>query len=879
MFLARLEYEEKHDGKDFNVDIVRSFLPKNVPVLRDLYEIILRVSQEITPIDQAIGLLVDQLNAADIERIRHKLTDHKAGEDPVIQFYEPFLSAYDPVERESRGVYYTPKPLVDYIVRGVDYILRTRFDKNLGVADKTVQILDPATGSGTFLMSAIQQTHYNIKLEYGGLGEEELERRFQDIVLQHILKHFYGFELLMAPYAVAHLKLTLELERMGFDWSKTVNDGDEDNNRLKVYLANSLDDPNQPPKFDLPGFHLAEESNKAMEVKKNAPVIAVIGNPPYSGISMNPHELVITDKNGKRKKTRTFIGSLIEDYKFVDGVHFGEKKHWLQDDYVKFIRLSEYLIFKHGEGVIGFVTNHSYLDNPTFRGMRNHLINTFDEIYIVDLHGNSIKKETAPDGSKDENIFGIRQGVAIIFAIKFNSKETNKKGAVLSSDVWGTRRYKEEWLLNNDIEKTKFTEIPTNTKDLIFKYKDQGLADEFANDLSLVDLFSLSTSGIQTSRDDLVIDFSRVNLMNRISDFVASSNTDDMVRNKYFGDRKSNKFPRGDTRGWKICSVRPLLRETNLDLMIQPYSYRPFDNRYLAYSTLLIDWPRKEVMDNLVSHDNLSLTIGRQGQVTGSGQWNLAFIQRYISDLNLFYRGGGIVCPLYTYPQQMTLDGSNRRHHNLNTRIIENISSTLNLKWVNDHEQKNLDDNTKFSPLDIYDYVYAVLNSPKYREKYKDFLKSDFPRVPFPIKNTTFWKLVSLGRQLRQLHLMGDDPFGSPPEILRDSTKWLIQPKGQRDGLLDWKIEHVTYEESIKRVYVNDKQYFEGIESRVWNFYIGGYQILDKWLKDRKKANKNLSTDDRLQFVKIAVVLRETIRIQKEIDAIGFLNNIGSEEL
>ena len=300
LFLAALEHSNRGNDTELTLTNAIDYLPTNVPILADLYSLIRKVSGVMPTIHKATQLLVDQLNASEIKRIHQKLIEHKPGEDPVIQFYEPFLKEYDPKEREARGVYYTPKPVVDYMVKSVDWILRNRFEKEKGLADGSVHLLDPATGTGTFLMSAIQEIYANIKKENSSLGDEMVQREFNSIVLSHILKHFYGFELLIAPYAIAHLKLTLEVERLGFNFAN-IKDG---NDRFKVYLANTLDDPNKPPQ-NLFGFNsIPKESEKAREVKRNAPIIAIIGNPPYSGISMNMGPT---------------MRELVERYKYIDG--------------------------------------------------------------------------------------------------------------------------------------------------------------------------------------------------------------------------------------------------------------------------------------------------------------------------------------------------------------------------------------------------------------------------------------------------------------------------------------------------------------------------------------------------------------------------------
>lgn len=401
LFLASLEYTEKHPASPFTLTTAIDFLPKNVPILRDLYDLVKKVSRDIPSVHKATELLVDQLESADLEKIRHKLVEHKPGEDPVIQFYEPFLNEYDPKEREARGVYYTPKPVVDFIVRSVDYLLETKFGKKDGLASEDVNILDPATGTGTFLMSAIQQVHYRTKKKYGALGEDLVRKNFNDIVLKHILKHFYGFELMVAPYAIAHLKLTLELERLGFDFAETYKDGDSENDRFQVFLANTLDNPDTPPR-DFFGYDsISAESEKARHVKKNKPILAILGNPPYSNFgSMNQQK---------------WIMDLLDDYKR----NLDEKNiRSLGDDYIKFIRFAQWKINQTGQGIFAMITANSFLDGITHRRMRESILETFDEIYIYNLHGNNRKGEVCPDGSKDENVFNIQTGVSINIFVK-----------------------------------------------------------------------------------------------------------------------------------------------------------------------------------------------------------------------------------------------------------------------------------------------------------------------------------------------------------------------------------------------------------------------------------------------------------------------------
>src|SRR3990167_730703 len=462
LFLAALEHSRRGNGTELTLTNAIDYLPTNVPILADLYGLVKKVASTIPTIYEATRLLVDQLNASEIERIHQKLVEHKPGEDPVIQFYEPFLKEYDPKEREARGVYYTPKPIVDYIVKSVDWILRNKFNKAKGLAEESVYLLDPATGTGTFLMSAIQEIHGNIKKENSSLGDEMVAREFNRIVLSHILKHFYGFELLIAPYAIAHLKLTLEVERLGFDFVKTKDDADKDNNRFKVYLANTLDDPNKPP-AKLFGFDsIPQESENAREVKKNAPILAIVGNPPYS--------------NFGRMNRGEWILDLLKDYK----KNLREKKINIDDDFIKFIRFAQWKLEKTGKGIFAMITSNTFLDGITHRRMRRSLIDTFDEIYIYNLHGSKRKNENVPDGTEDQNVFNIMTGVSINIFVKYPDKK--EQTVVNYSDLWGTREKKFSLLINEDFNQSKWQKI--NVDDFNEKFRKSRWGKSFGDDFN-----------------------------------------------------------------------------------------------------------------------------------------------------------------------------------------------------------------------------------------------------------------------------------------------------------------------------------------------------------------------------------------------------------
>ncbi|MEO8891301.1 MAG: N-6 DNA methylase, partial [Coleofasciculaceae cyanobacterium] len=370
LFAARVGHAQNPDGEAFTRRTAGTYIPATNPFLKRLFNTIVE-TDAVSQIDWAIDDLVQMLSQVDMGSILENFGQRTRQEDPVVHFYETFLAAYNAALRKSRGVYYTPEPVVSFIVRSVDAILKDRFDLPLGLADNAkdpvtqkprVQILDPATGTGTFLYEVVKQIYRN--LEDIGMANQ-----WDSYVKDNLLDRLFGFELLMAPYAIAHLKFGLQLQELGYQF--------QGKQRLGIYLTNTLDEALKKSEI-LFGQFVAQEANEASAVKRDTPVMVVLGNPPYSGHSANKSE---------------WIAGLVKDYYFVDGLPLGERNSkWLQDDYVKFIRFGQWRIDRTGSGILAFITNHGYLDNPTFRGMRQSLEKTFDEIYLMDLHGNSKKK-------------------------------------------------------------------------------------------------------------------------------------------------------------------------------------------------------------------------------------------------------------------------------------------------------------------------------------------------------------------------------------------------------------------------------------------------------------------------------------------------------
>lgn len=836
LFLSALEHERRGNGNELTLTNAIDYLPMNVPILADLYDLIKKVASAIPNIYESAQLLVDQLNASEIERIRQKLVEHKPGEDPVIQFYEPFLAEYDPKEREARGVYYTPKPVVDYIVRSVDWILRNKFDKEKGLADESVNLLDPATGTGTFLMSAIQEIYWNTKKANESLGDEMVSREFNKIVLNHILKHFYGFELLIAPYAVAHLKLTLEIERLGFDFKLTKGDDDTENDRFKVYLANTLDDPNKPPQ-KLFGFDsIPAESEKAQIVKRDVPILAIIGNPPYS--------------NFGRMNRGDWILGLLKDYK----KGLGERKINLDDDFIKFIRFAQWKLEKTGQGIFAMITSNTFIDGITHRQMRRSLMDTFDEVYIYNLHGNSRKGEVAPDGSKDENVFNIQQGVSINIFVRLPEKQ---EGCVVKyCDLWGLREHKFATLLEENLEDTKWQKVSPKEPRWFFTVRDGDGEVEYENYPSILNGFETYNSGMQTKRDNLTIHYSESELRTAIKDI--ENLPSEEVRAKY-------DLP-PDGRDWTVVDAKKDVGNEYREISVQ---YRPFDTRktiFTGKSKGFIAYPRADIMRNMVESGNLGLILMKQvvlgGDYTHFGVANSPIDERTFKS----NRGGTYLLPLYTYHEssQNSLLNDKTRRANIPQAFSKTLSEKISLSYVPDGRG---DLKKTLGPEDIFYYAYAVFHSPTYRTRYAEQLKIDFPRLPITSDKELFKRLVAFGNELVNLHLLGENPFDSSKTILHDSSKWNIKIGGTAPANLEeWKITDVRYDPKEKRVYANAGQYFEGVEKEVWEFMIGGYQVCEKWLKDRKKAERVLSTDDLKHYMKIIVSLRETIRIMSEID-------------
>ena len=826
LFTARLHDKTQ---EDFTRSEALFLIPKSNPFLRQLFTYI--AGPEL---DERAVWIVDALCEvflySDMAAILKDFGSATGKQDPMLHFYETFLAEYDPVLRKSRGVWYTPEPVVRFIIRAIDDVLKTHFNLKDGIADNTkikikvdaqafdkrtktgkarqelevhkVQLLDVATGTGTFLAEAVKQIYKKYK------GQEGI---WSSYVENDLLPRLHGFELLMASYAMCHAKLDLLLQETGYKPLKT-----NSRPRLSVYLTNSLEEHH--PESELPfASWLSKEANEASRIKRDMPIMVALGNPPYRGESAN---------KGK------WIFDLIEAYKKEPGgkIKLNERNaKWINDDYVKFIRLGEHYIEKNGEGILAYITNHSYLDNPTFRGMRWHLLDAFDDIYIVDLHGNAKKKEVSPDGSKDANVFDIQQGVAIIIAVK--ARGNNKKfrfAPVHHLDLYGSRQSKYDFLNKNSLKSTRWSGLKPQAPHYFFVPKDYSLAKGYRSGFSLNALFPLNSVGIVTARDKFCIHETRESLEKTIHDFASLPSEE--ARMKYELGK--------DVRDWKVELAQKELKQTELSAKhIHPISYRPFDNRWTYFTGKSKGFhcmPRGKVMQHML-RDNVALNVAKQQK---SYDFQHIICHRGLAESSLVSNRTseiGYSMPLYRY--ETTMGDEEQKIPNLERKIYAAI-------------KKKIPDVT---PESLFDYIYAVLHSPTYRSRYAEFLKSDFPRVPYPKDAEVFRALAQKGAELRGLHLMESDAL--------DALVTTYPIAG------DNKVTKPSFKEG--RVYINQQQYFGGVPEVAWAFYIGGYQPAQKWLKDRK--DRALSVNDIWHYQRIIVALINTDKLMKEIDDIQFL--------
>ncbi len=825
LFAARLQ--DNGEYKEFSRMSAGLFIPKTYPLLKQIFQ-----SLASSYVDDSFAWIIDDLVSlfrnTDVRKLLESYYNNTRRNDPMIRFYEDFLQAYDPKKKDICGVYYTPEQVVDFIVNSVDEILQNDFELPLGLGDyskinhqivdidpntpdgyarKTrvfhkVQILDPAAGTGTFLAEIV-------KVIYSKFQNQPA--LWQEYVENELFPRLNGFEFMMAPYSIAHIKLDLLLSETGFKHSG--------NKRLNIYLADSLKAPNDNPINTNFAYKLSREIKKADRIKRNKPIMVMVGNPPYNGESINK------DK---------WIMEKLEQYKREPGHSYNiEDTKWVNDDYVKFIRLAQNYIERGGTGIVAFINPHGYLDNPTFRGMRYELLKAFDEIRIINLHGNTKKKEVCPDGSKDENVFNIQQGVCINIFIKTGKQPKDELGKVYYADVWGKKRQKLDFLKDSSIKDLQFIEVTPKAPRYYFIPMDDSKEEEFFSGINLATMFNVGGVGMCTKRDRLAYHYTKKALKQVLHDF---NDLNEVEVKKKYDIRK-------ESRDQKVAFAQKNIKTTGVkDEYIHAAIYRPFDKRYTYFTNKskgFIAYPVFETMHHFVDTENLGLIIGQQGQVVGNMPWNLAFITDSITDLNVFYRGGGYVYPLFVTEQ---VGNQMQVRVNIKPDILQTIEAHLE---------------EPIEPHELLYYIYAILHSNRYRMSYKPYLDYNFPHIPLPQKET-YHQLAILGKQLTDLHLM------------RLSSAWTVETtyNGKGDSKVEtFSFEKKTTQEGNGRVRINLTQYFDNIPEEAYNFHVGGYQPLQKWLKDRK--GEVLSFESIRHYEEMVYAITETLHLMKQIDDIN----------
>ncbi|EAJ3797667.1 DNA methyltransferase [Campylobacter jejuni] len=857
LFLAKLNNDT---AKEIDLNNAKKFIPKSFPLIRSMSGFLDDSFENLENIKWLLEEIINIINHIDITSIIKEL--NKTGEkdlfnrptilsthkDPYLHFYETFLASYDPKLREVRGVYYTPAPVVIFIINAIDEILKQDFNHKKGLSealDKNITLLDFATGTGTFLLEAFRK------------ALEPISKNSVNYNPKALIDKFCGFEFLIAPYTIAHLKISQSFKE---EFNSPLNDDES----LKIALTNTLyfksiskEQNDQNTLFTL--IDLTREFKKAQKIKEEQ-ILIITGNPPYSGASSNKglyeDEIKISyglepSKANLSKEQKEYINLYFQEktkqntktFKAIYEKHKLENEKntkWLLDDYVKFIRFAQSKIDSQENGIFAFISNNGFLDNPTFRGMRYSLMQSFDKIYILNLHGDVNKKEKAPDGSKDDNVFDIKQGVSINIFIKQNSKTKNTK--IYYHDLYGKRKDKYEFLYENDLNSIKWTLVKNNEPFYLFLPQNNDLLEEYNKGVSVKDMFMLSGVGICSKRDNIVFHNNKENLMQLLKDFNTKTK-DELYKIYDIGE---------DSRDWKLDSAIKAVNKNcdNLENFIKKCHYRPFDKKWTYYienSKAFMAYPVYDIFEHFLENENIGLICDRGTKLNNIDN---IFISSKIIDLHLV-GSGSYIYPLYLYPTTRSKKFLKKENPNFNeenfTSKIENFKESFRT-FIDEFYKE------KFSPEDILGYIYAVLFHKIYREKYLDFLKIDFPKIPFTKDKNTFKNLSKLGLKLVNLHLLKNDEldFNVGEALFKD-----IKNK-------NFKIQKIKYNKDTKELFINESLYFNKVSPEIYEFKIGGYAVLDKYLKSHKEEDI-----DHKHFTLIIQTLDETLKIQDEISKIN----------
>ncbi|WP_394951264.1 type ISP restriction/modification enzyme [uncultured Helicobacter sp.] len=857
LFLSRLNNTTQ---ENINLVNAKKFIPKSFPLIRAMSGFLDNL-EELDSIKWLIEEIISIINHIDISEMIKELNKisqkdlfgdslHK---DPYLHFYETFLESYDPKLREIRGVYYTPASVVSFIINAIDLTLQKDFNKtglNQAMSDKTITLLDFATGTGTFLLEAFRK------------ALKESNKNSPKYNPKALIDRFYGFEFLIAPYTIAHLKISQSLKE---EFDTELNDSESLNITLTntLYFSREKDELNKQSNLFAGMIELTDEFKKAQKLKEQE-ILIITGNPPYSGASSNKGlyedeirisyglepKLATLTKAEQQALQRYFANKSKDNIKtfksILDRHKLQNEKNpkWLLDDYVKFIRFAESKIQHQGSGIFAFISNNSFLDNPTFRGMRYHLLKSFDKIYILDLHGNARKKETTPSGEKDDNVFDIMQGVSINIFIK--TKQDSKDLAKLyHAEIYGKRKEKYDFLYQHTLDSIEWKELDPQEPFYLFVPQDENLRVEYDKGYSIKDMFRINGVGICSKRDHIVFHNAKESLKNMLQDFMTKPK-DELYRIYDIGE---------DSRDWKLDSAIEAIKENqdNLDSFIMQCNYRPFDTRWTYYidkSRAFMAYPVYDVFEHFLEGENLGLMIGRQLMAVGGNDFDIVFCSDKIVDLNFYRRGGEQIFPLYLYPTQRAKNTLQKQGFDITSFDTKIENFTPSFREFIDSKYKE-----HFSPETILGYLYALLFHKDYREKYIDFLKVDFPKIPFVESKELFLQLSALGNTLITLHLLKEQdlpPIGEP--LYKDTAN------------KDLKISAITYAKETKELFINKSLYFEKVESSVWEYKIGGYQVLDKYLKSHKDEEINFE-----YFQKIIQTLHKSLEIEREIAKIKFV--------
>ena len=776
-----------------NVDL-NSFknMPEYIPIFREFLSTI-NFDNLDKNIRYVINLIIKSINSYDekifYDKLSYKERHDTDKEDPFIYAYEYFLKEFDAKTRNARGVFYTPIEAVRYIIKSIDEILKDKLNISDGIYGEEVHILDFAAGTGTFMLGAIERAFENAK-------QNGIAGVWENIVSDFILKRLYGFEFLIVPYVLAHFRIHEYLKDLNYDYKK--------NDRLQLYLTNTLDNSAGGQVKMFP--QMQAESDNAYKIKNEEPILVIMGNPPYN----NKSEDINRNK---------WIENLLKDYK----ENLNEKKINLDDDYIKFIRFAHWKMEKIKKGMIGIIVNNSFISGVTHREMRRKLMQTFDEIYILDLHGNVNKGERCPDGSLDFNIFNIKNvGVCIALFVKTGLKNNKNKG-IYFNEVFGTQDYKRKYLINKSVSKIKKWKKLKDDKKYHFFTKVKSNKKYRIEFIGLNKIFKEINNGIETKRDKLFIDFNKNKLTERM---LKISNFD-------FDENFKNEYKAYSTDGYDFYNKIKTIEFNKNDIKI--IHYRPFDFRYICFNEWLAR-RRIKIMKHFIDKENIGLVFTR---IVTSKKFHHAFISDKIIDQHV-NSGRDYIAPLYLYEENSKGEFKWRLP-------ASGVEKSYKPNWT-DSFKEFLKNYISDNPKEILNYIYAILYSPTYRENYKEDLKYDYPRIPFTKDKNIFDRLQKLGEELIDLHLLKKVPQSNAG----------YPNKGEH------KISYSKYNEVEKRLYINEKQYFENVKKEVYNYSIGGYKPIEKYIK----AREILTLKDISHLIKVIAVIERTIYLQEEIDKV-----------